>query len=215
MSKVPFTKEEQEQISQAVAAAESQTSGEIVTYYVEQSDDYSETAMRGGLIFTLIGSIGLLVYHRIDEHWAYIGTFESILIVLGLLLLGIGLSFIPFIKRILAGKDLIDRRVQSRAMTAFVNEEVFDTTDRTGILLFISAFEHRVVVLGDTGINAKVKQSDWESVVSTIITGIKKNRLTEGLVDAIALCGELLHKKGVEINADDENELKDTVRIGQ
>ena len=39
------------------------------------------------------------------------------------------------------------------AMAAFVEEEVFSTRDRTGILLFLSLFEHRVVVLGDSGIN--------------------------------------------------------------
>ena len=39
-------------------------------------------------------------------------------------------------------------------------EEVFSTEDRTGILLLLSLFEHRVVVLGDAGIKAKVGEGE-------------------------------------------------------
>ena len=38
----------------------------------------------------------------------------------------------------------------ARAAQAFVSEEVFNTCDRVGVLIFLSIMEHRVVVLGDS-----------------------------------------------------------------
>jgi putative membrane protein len=97
-------------------------------------------------------------------------------------------------------------------MQAFVEEEVFDTRDRTGILLFVSLREHRIEVLGDAGINQQVDPDDWVEVVARIQRGIQNDNLTEGLVEAIEMCGQLLERKGVDLRADDENELTDTVR---
>ncbi|PSQ68554.1 MAG: hypothetical protein BRD26_08095, partial [Bacteroidetes bacterium QH_1_64_81] len=94
----------------------------------------------------------------------------------------------------------------------FVEEEVFDTRDRTGILLFVSLREHRIEVVGDTGINQQVEADDWAEVVTRIRRGIQNDNLTEGLVEAIERCGRLLEEKGVDIRPDDENELTDTVR---
>jgi putative membrane protein len=98
-------------------------------------------------------------------------------------------------------------------MKAFVEEEVFATRDRTGILLFISLLEHRIEVLGDTGINEKVDTDEWVDVVLHIREGIRQGKLAEGLVEAIGMCGKLLERGGVTLREDDINELPDKVRL--
>ena len=79
-------------------------------------------------------------------------------------------------------------------MKAFVEEELFNTRDRTGILLFISKFEHRIEVLGDVGINEKVSAEDWVEIVDHIRAGIKHGRFVDGVIDGIEMCGRLLEK---------------------
>ena len=214
MAKHPFSEADQNRIKEAVAAAETKTAGEIVPYYVSESDDYQEATWRGGLIFAILGLLaasGLLRYYG---DWSSFGSYEALGIVFGSLALGVALSYIPLLRRWLAGRELLDRRTRARALEAFVEEEVFDTEDRTGILIFMSMFERRVIVIGDSGINAKVGQSDWNEVVDLIRSGMKAGNPTNGLVDAIKKCGQLLHKKGVEIQEDDSNELSDSLRIG-
>jgi putative membrane protein len=98
-------------------------------------------------------------------------------------------------------------------MKAFVDEEVFNTRDRTGILVFISTFEHRIEVLGDVGINEKVSSDEWADIVEHIRDGIKQGRFVDGVIDGIGMCGHLLEKSGVEIRGDDKNELPDAVRF--
>jgi putative membrane protein len=123
-------------------------------------------------------------------------------------------SLVP-LKRFFAGADLISQRVTQRAAAAFLSEEVFSTRDRTGILVFVSLLEHRVVVLGDTGINARVRQSDWDSIVATVIQGIRNNTPADGMIAAIGQCGALLQEKGVQIRPDDRDELDDSLRVSE
>ena len=66
-------------------------------------------------------------------------------------------SLIPTLRRFLVSPDEMDHQVRRRALQAFVEHEVFATRERTGVLLILSLFERRVVVLGDAGINAKVQ----------------------------------------------------------
>jgi putative membrane protein len=136
-------------------------------------------------------------------------------IVVSAFLLGILLArTLPAYKRSFLGHHLIDARVSQRASVAFLSEEVFKTRERTGILIFLSLFERRVVVLGDSGINAKVAKADWDDIVKTIVDSIHEHRPTEGMVKAIKKCGELLQKHGVERRRDDTDELSDALRRG-
>ncbi|RPH37202.1 hypothetical protein EHM92_03310 [bacterium] len=121
-------------------------------------------------------------------------------------------KMIPPLKRWFAGNLLMERRVAQRAAEAFVSEEVFKTRERTGIMIFLSILEHKVLVLGDSGINAKVKSEEWDDVVKRIVTGIRSGKPAEGLIDGIAQCGVLLQKHGVAIRQDDSDELSDSLR---
>ncbi len=212
-----FTKAELDQIKTAVSGAEERTSGEIVPYIVERSDRYDVTLWRGASILAILAICLAGVTYRFYDGWGlawiYSGQGMSFLMlvsgVLGALLGG----FVPPIKRLLAGQGLLARTVHHRAMRAFVEEEVFNTRDRTGILLFISMLEHRIEVLGDEGINRRVTADDWADVVLKIRTGIKQKKVAQGLIDAIDICGQLLERRGVDIRPDDSDELSNEVRF--
>ena len=81
------------------------------------------------------------------------------------------------------GSGLIEETVHRRAAQAS-HEEVFATRDRTGILLFVSLFEHRIEVVGDKGINDKVQQEEWGEVVDLLRAGVRRGDLAGGLVAA-------------------------------
>lgn len=215
MSKVKkwITDEDKRRIEEAVHRAEKKTSGEIVPYFVESSDDYEEAAWKGGYF---VGTVvfGMIVVLDMASLLPFeIGSLELGIGFFGSAFAGFGLTLVtPFLKRIFAGNTLIQRRVEQRATTAFLQEELFLTKERTGILIFISLFEKRVQVIGDKGINQKVSPEDWIHVVNAVIRGIKEHRTSDGIVEAIGLCGELLEKAGVAIRHDDEDELSNNLR---
>jgi len=205
-----------ERIQEAVGRAEEQTAGEIVPVVVPRSDDYEDVVWRGAGAAILLTLLAVLLTLRFYDGWGLAWLFAPWGVALSVLAAGtVGALLAQYVyplQRLLAGSERLDETVHRRALQAFVEEEVFDTRDRTGILLFVSLREHRIEVLGDSGINEQVEPDDWAEVVTRIQRGIQNDNLTAGLVEAIEMCGQLLERKGVEIRPDDENELTDTVR---
>jgi putative membrane protein len=208
---------EKEAVQQSVKAAEERTSGEIVPYVVSRSDRYEVAYWRGAALVVGLALVAALLIHGFYEGWGLGWVFTGIgmatLVVAAAALGVLAVWLIPPVLRFFAGHRLMTRRVHQRAMQAFVDEEVFKTQDRTGILLFVSILEHRIEVVGDEGIYRKVEDDDWVEVVETIREGIERKQLGDGLVAGIGLCGELLDRKGVEIKPDDVDELSDSVRV--
>jgi putative membrane protein len=210
-----FTQSELAKIEASVKDAESKTSGEIVPYVVEHSDHYEEAEWRGGV---LLGAVALCVFAAIRKFttvWLPLDLAEVALT--SLLAAGVGALLVRFLsplRRFFAGSRVMDRRIHQRAAEAFISEEVFNTRNRTGVLIFLSLLERRVLVVGDSGINAKVQQSEWGDVVQTITAGIRHGRPADGLILGIQKCGTLLQKAGVQIRPDDKDELPDYLRKG-
>jgi putative membrane protein len=209
-----FSAADLERISAAVHDAEQRTSGEIVPYVVEQCDEYEFAEWRGGALLALLTAIVLMFLHSYTALWLPIDPAGKLLAVL--IAFGAGMLLVKYVqslKRILAGSAAMERRLHQRASEAFIAEEVFLTRDRTGILLFLSLLERRVLVLGDAGINQKVKQEEWQDVVATVVAGIRAGSPADGFVDAIQKCGALLERSGVSIRPDDRDELPDALRM--
>lgn len=208
---------DQQAIQEAVRKAELRTSGEIVPFVVARSSSYLIAFWKAAGIFGMAALVFILLMSTVYTGWGFgwmltppgIVVIVTVSALLGVLLV----RFIPGLQRLIAGRAALIEGVRNRAFQAFISEEIFNTRERTGILLFISIFERRVEVIGDSGINAHVKQEDWSSVVADVISGIRAGKLGDGLVSAIDRCGGLLEDKGVEIRPDDTNELSDSVRF--
>ena len=203
-------------ISAAVKEAESKTSGEIVPYVVEGSDGYDEAVWKAGFMFGFVVLAAFVSVHSFTTIWLPLDFAEMALV--SLLLGGGGMllaRFVAPVRRLFAGAAVMERRVSQRAEEAFIAEEVFATRERTGILIFLSLLEHRVLVVGDSGINAKVEQSRWDEIVQLIVSSIRQRKPAEGLIAAIKKCGTLLEQKGVERRADDTNEIPNDLRTGR
>lgn len=201
-------------IREAVKEAEEKTSGEIVPYLVEMSDTYEVAEWRAGMLCGMLALGAFAAARRLTEVWLPLDFVEMAVTVIFSSAVGALLThFVPSLQRLFAGERLMEMRIQQRAAQAFIAEEIFGTKDRTGILIFLSLLERKVLVLGDSGINARVKQSDWDGVVHTIVSGIKQGKPADGLIAAIRECGRLLVQHGIARRSDDKDELPDDLRM--
>lgn len=212
-----FTETEQARIQAAVREAEARTAGEIVPFVIQRCSSYDVAVWKGaaGAAVFVLG-IALLVMQLYDGwglSWLYASWGAILLALLAGTIGAAAVAFTPPLQRWLAGQALLEETVHRRAMQAFVEEEVFNTRDRTGILIFVSLFEHHIEVLGDAGINQKVQPEAWVTIVEHLREAIRSGDLADGLVQAIEECGQLLEQRGVELRADDQNELSDAVRV--
>jgi putative membrane protein len=208
-----LTSADLEAIRSAVAEAERHTGGEIVTYIVGECDSYPEARWSGAAIGTLLG-VGMAAWlNHLGDYWGSPLWAWSLLPAIAGATLGLALAGAAPLRRWLVPSTTIDRRVALRAESAFLEEEVFATRERSGVLLLVALFEHRVVVLGDSGINALVPKGTWEEIVAQLTLGLREGRMVEALVRAIAECGRLLAEHDVKRRADDRDELSDAARM--
>jgi putative membrane protein len=216
-----LTQEDKEKIKQAVKEAESKTAGEVATAFIGESDDYARYelafAVIGGFLYFIIlmffaGSIEETIkkmFWEYSPHYLLMFYGFSTFLVMAVVYL---LANLPFIDRLIVPKAVMQRKVNQRAVRHFMESGVYNTKDRTGILIFISALERRVELLADKGISAKIPQEKWNAIVGHIIAGIKARQLVKHLTESIRECGNLLAEH-FPIQPDDVNELKDDIRI--
>jgi len=209
-----FSDQELSRIKEAVKQAEDKISGEIVPVFVETSGYYNIANYRGAFCTAAFAFFVIVIF---DRYVPSIAIYDPVLIFLIVTIAGLlGASaahYLDPIKRWLLNQGHLDQATKRRAENAFLEEEVFNTRHRTGIMIFISFFEREVIVMADRGISKVVEQKEWDSMVKGIIDHVRKGKVTEGLEIAIKRCGEVLLEKGFLKTADDINELGDDLRI--
>lgn len=210
-----FTEDDRRQIEEAIAAAEAKTAAEIVPYVATQSDPYPAARWRGGVLGALLAlcTAVLLRTAALPALTPYLTDLSVLAAALGTGAAGaVATGIVPALTRALTPPDERDWAVNRRALEAFVDEEVFDTSGRTGILLFVSLLEHRIEVLADRGVDAAVDETAWTDVADRIRQGIENDRLTRGLLNGIEQCGIVLDAHDLSDQSADEDQLSDRLR---
>jgi len=211
-----FSQQDLDRIKEAVRQAESKISGEIVPVFVERSSSYSIAGYRAGIFFAAIAFLKIIIIDTYFPAFAIYDPFWIFLLVVAAGLIGAALAqYVEPIQKLFLQKAYLDQATSRRAQSEFLSQEVFNTRLRTGIMIFISFFEHKVMVVADAGINKVVKQEEWDTLVQNIITSIRQGKLVEGIEGAVKRCGEILLEKGFVISPDDVNELGDDLRHDQ
>ena len=213
-----FSAAERERIAAAVAAAERGTRGEIVVAVTGASDAYAAAAWRGAAFGALGAPLLVVLADWALAVWPGLWGSPSPWVLLLAAVAGCAVGLVAVdrsdrLTRALTADEELELRVGRAARGAFLDHEVFATRDRSGVLIFLSLLEHRVVVLADSGIDERVAPGEWSAIVEGIVAGIREGRAADAVVAAIERCGEILDRPGLERRDDDRDELPDAVRI--
>src|SRR5690606_4248707 len=84
------------------------------------------------------------------------------------------LSSSDMVKRLFLPKEDRLSQVEQRAEIAFYRNGLKKTDGSTGILLFVSLFEHQAVILGDQSISQKLPPETWAQILSDFTNEAKK-----------------------------------------
>lgn len=208
-------------VTEAVAAAELHTSGEIVTIVTDLSDDYHDVAIAwaAGIAFVALSVVvafpgfytGVIDWATGGwQHETAPGTYLWLL-VLFVGLTGVGtyllLLWLP-LRLALTPGPIKQRRVRARAIDLFRVGTDARTVGRTGILLYLSMREHRADIVADQAIAAQVSPEIWGAAMAALIDHVRAERPGEGMAEAVSQMGLVLAEhfpKGSE----NPNELPD------
>lgn len=199
-----------DKITEAIRAAESTTSGEIVPMIVKRSSTVGHVPV---ILLSILTAFFFAVdipgwlAATIGEHWGWYLVEIAVLILFTV----VG-TRLPWVQRLLTTRADQAVQVDSRAMIEFYESNIHHTKDATGILIFISLMERRAVVLADKAINDLVPKDTWKQVCDQLVTGIKKKNLCHAICDAIEQCARIMTPH-FPIQPDDKNELKDQLIV--
>ncbi|MGK0186130.1 MAG: putative membrane protein [Verrucomicrobiales bacterium] len=217
-----FTAEQITAIETAIRQAEETTSAEIVPVVAKVSGRYDRAEDLFAFLFSLVslGCTWVLLQDAIPATETWGGKPTSVMslpIVLAILVAtffaGIALaSRFPALRLPLIAKREMQEEVERRAHETFKRLKIRNTENATGILIYVSLYEHMVHVEGDDTIAGKLSQSDFQSVCDTIISGFKSGNPELGMRKGILLCGELLATH-FPIEQGDANELFDSLHL--
>jgi len=202
-----FTEEDGRAVHAAVAAAEKRTVGEILPVVVERSDPHPGADWLAALCFLLVGS-GLLAGWLPWDHPVLLLLSQLVMGALGFALA----RLLPDFKRRFIFEDRASAVAEEQAFQEFYANALHKTEEATGVLLFVSLLEHRVIVLADEGIDALVDADFWAGTDDAILDGIRKGSLREGLVAGIHRVGERL-SESFPWQEGDRNEIPDRVIV--
>lgn len=196
-----FTEAEESRISEAIAAAERKTSGEIVAVVTAASESYFYVPFMWAAIIALFVPWPLIYLTWWPMHVVYFVQLATFLILVLLLM--------PRRVRVgLVPRSIKQAHAHRRAVEQFLSQALHTTAGRTGVLIFVSVAERYAEVLADSGINAKVPEGTWQGIVNHLTSDIADGRPADGFVHAIEEAGALLAQH-FPPGSSDPNELPD------
>ena len=158
------------QLDRQIADAERRTKVQIVLATIKRSDSYAELPWKA---FALGASVaGLLVFacDLMLPGWiTSTAIIASVAATLGAgALLALLAILVPGFARLLLSEYRAEVEVQQYAESLFLSKEMFATSARTGVLLLVSLFERRVVIIPDKGLRDRLDAAALQNIIAQV-----------------------------------------------
>lgn len=179
------------ELTDVVRSAERRTSGEIVVVVLERSDRFPGANWLAGFVFFVAGTVTAMPWLPWHDPVLTLAT-QLALFALGFA----ATALLPDFKRFFVSAARATEMAQEQALQEFQRQRLHETQGNTGVLVFVSLFERCAVVLGDTGVGAKVDPRLWSNATSALLDGIRsgpsRQGLKKGLIDAVRIVADVL-----------------------
>lgn len=119
---------------------------------------------------------------------------------------------VPFLRRVFSPKAVKQANVRDAAASAFVDQGISCTRDRTGILIYISRLERRAEIVVDIGILRRQGEGEPDAAIAEIKRVIEAGEDLETFEKAVRRLGVFL-TENLPPRLDDQNELADEVNV--
>jgi len=196
---------DRDKVSAAIAAAESNSSGEIVAVATPISDAYHDVALHWALI-PLFAVLAWAAWRPTALVWWYDFLFGgwspdptmsqllTLLMFFAALKFTVALLILKWmpLRLLLTPGATKHRRVRRRAISIFKAAAEKRTAGKTGILIYLSMAERRAEIVADEAIVKVTDEHTWGEAMNALITDVRDGRPGDGIVAAIERVGTVL-----------------------
>ena len=207
-----LTEHERTIISGRVAALEARTGTQVVTAVVGKSDSYPEAPWKAFALGAGAAALACVVWQLDAGGWsADTARTWHVLVILGggAFLALFTVLYLPF-ARLFIDRTRRDLEVVQFAQSLFFRHGLDRTRGRVGVLLLVSLFERKVVILADEGFDGRVGAPDWSAVTRRITVLLQHARTVTALQAGLEALEAMLLERGFAGSPAD-NELPDAV----
>jgi putative membrane protein len=196
-----FSDEQRAQINQAVAEAESKTSAEILPVVATASGRYDRPEDIVGLWLAMIGLIVtwalLPTSHAESGSWGGTPGWAKLLVmvvvaVAGFVLGAVIASRVHWLRRLFTPRQQMRDEVAARARAVFFDGRVHHTSGATGLLVYVSLYEHMAAVLADQNILDKLGQNAVDELCGVLTASLHEAHPAEAICRTVTATGERL-----------------------
>lgn len=193
-----LNEEEHKRLNERTAAAEKKTNAQIVCAVIGKSDTYAELPWKAfALGVSLAGLAALLLNILRPPALPWQSAFSAVGISLGA---GAGAAlavvFIPAFARLFLSVSRADTEVRQYADSLFLSREMFAVPRRRAVLLLVSLFERRIVVLPDAGLVRQLDAQAASAIIRSMRPELIAGRTAQALETGVAKIEELLLDDG-------------------
>ena len=205
-----LSEQDRNRLDALVADVEKRTNSQIVLAVIQRSDIYAELPWKafalGASFIGLLGFILDLLFYGWDSvvtlPIAMLGILSggAFFALLTVLIPGFAKQFLPAIRA--------EVEVKQYAQSLFLSRELFATSKRTGILVLISLFERKVVILPDKGLIDQLPTDTMQSMIRVMTLFLKKGEIRKAFEAGLE---QLSHSLRIDVHRAGKNELSDEI----
>ena len=208
-----FSEDEIQRLNAHIRQLEKNTGVELVAAVVGKCDHYPEIPWKAFALGVAFSSLALLLQAMLRPDWlsAYSALVHTIIV------LGVG-TIMALLTATWSGwaRCFLDStraasEMRQYAQSLFLEHEVFATRNRTGLVLLVGLFERQVVLLTDSGIDARLPSGALQSVIAAMTPDLKQGNRFRALNRGVDVMEEHLRAAGFEPAADGTDQIPEAL----
>lgn len=183
-----FVVEDQRRLNDAVAKIAEESGSTIVVVVAPSSSAFQHAHLKGGLV-TAFAALCLFLYYPEPFEHTFFPLEQAAAFAFGALVT----RAVPFVRRFFLRDEEIDAAVNGAARATFVERGVARrSTARDAVLVYVSIFEQRVVVVPDIGVDVAKLGVAWSDAAKKVERAVAREQDVKAFCDALGGLASLL-----------------------
>ena len=208
-----LTEDESRQLNTTIRRLEEKTGIELVAAVVGKCDHYPEIPWKAFALGVAFSTLAVMLQAMLRPDW--LSVYSAL--VQAVIVLGVGTVMAlltaawPGWARCFLDKTRAETEMQQYAQSLFLKQEVFATRERNGMLLLVGLFEHQVVILPDSGIDARLPSGMLRAVIDAMRPDLKRGSRFRALTRGVSVLEESLLSAGFEPTTDKTDQIAEAL----
>ena len=200
-----LTEQERTIIATRVAELEGRTGTQVVTAVIGKSDSYPEAPWKAFALGAGVGALAGIICQLAGGGWpadAFQTAHVLVILGCGAFLALLAILFSP-VARVFVDRTRRDLEVTQFAQALFFRRGMDRTRGRVGILLLVSLFERKVVILADEGFDGRIDSGDWGALTRRLTVLLRHGTTIVALRAGLDAMEAMLLERGFSSSTSD------------